>query len=94
MKYTETEIKAIKENFLIKIDELAAKEFSELSNSEMSWLKGVAISSIMTMKKKGYNNDQIMTTHQKEKQTPEQKFVKQAAAFTDEQLAALGLKRV
>ena len=46
------------------------------------------------MKKKGYNNDQIMTTHQKEKQTEEQKFAKKAAMFTDEQLAALGLKRV
>ncbi|MBS7358965.1 MAG: hypothetical protein KIG84_10135 [Bacteroidales bacterium] len=94
MKYTEEEINTVKEIFLNRIDELAAKDFSELSNSEMSWLKGVAVSSIMTMKKKGYSNDRIMTTHQNEKQTPEQKFAKQAAAFTDEQLAALGLKRV
>lgn len=94
MKYTETEINTIKEDFLNRIDELAAKEFSELSNSEMSWLKGVAVSSIMTMKKKGYNNDQIMTTHQREKQTEEQKFAKKAAMFTDEQLAIFGLKRI
>ena len=94
MKYTTEEINTIKENFLTRIDELTAKEFSELSNSEMSWLKGVAVSSIMTMKKKGYSNDQIMTTHQREKQTEEQKFAKKAATFTDEQLAALGLKRV
>ena len=94
MKYTIDEINTIKENFLTRIDELTTKEFSELSNSEMSWLKGVAVSSIMTMKKKGYNNDQIMTTHQREKQTEEQKFAKKAAMFTDEQLAVLGLKRV
>lgn len=94
MKYVTEEINAIKENFLNRIEELTAKDFSELSNSEMSWLKGVAVSSITTMKRKGYSNDQIMSTHKREKQTPEQKFAKQAAAFTDEQLAALGLVRV
>jgi hypothetical protein len=94
MKYTSEEIKAIKADFEARIDALANLEFSELSNSQMAWLKGVAVSSIMAMKKKGYSNDQIMTTHQKEKQTDEQKFAKKAATFTDEQLAALGLKRI
>lgn len=94
MKYTEKEIKTIKENFLTRIDELTTKEFSELSNSEMSWLKGVAVSSIMTMKKKGYSNDQIMTTHQREKQTDVQKVGNIIVNFTDEQLAVLGLSRI
>lgn len=94
MKYTYTEIKTIKENFLTRIDELTAKEFSELSNNEMSWLKGVAVSSIMTMKKKGYSNDKIMTTRQREKQTDVQKIGKVIANFTDEQLAALGLSKI
>jgi methyltransferase-like protein len=94
MKYTTEEINAIKENFLTRIDELTTKEFSELSNSEMSWLKGVAVSSIMTMKKKGYSNDQIMTTHQREKQTDVQKVGKVIVNFTDEQLKELGLSRI
>jgi hypothetical protein len=94
MKYTFDEINTIKENFLTRIDELTAKEFSKLSNSEMSWLKGVAVSSIMTMKKKGYSNDQIMTTHQREKQTDVQKVGKVIVNFTDEQLKELGLSRI
>lgn len=94
MKYSTEEIKAIKADFEARVDVLTNKDFAELSNSEMAWLKGVAVSSIMAMKKKGYSNDQIMTTHQKEKQTDVQKVGKIVVNFTDEQLKELGLSRI
>lgn len=93
-KYTQTEINEIKNKFIERIDKLTGKEFGDLSISEMAWLKCVAVSSIMAMKKKGYSNTYIMTTHQHEKQTPVQKASKVISTLTDEQLAELGLTRM
>lgn len=94
MKYTSKQIATIKETFLNKVDELTARDFETLSNSEMAWLKCVAVTSIMAMKKKGYSNDQIMTTHQKEKQTDVQKASKVLLNLTEDQLKELGLSRI
>ncbi len=94
MKYTNEQLETIKNKIINKFDELSTKDFEQLSNNEMAWLKCVSLSSIMTMKKSGYNNDDIMTTFGSHGQTKEQQVKSRVRTMTDEELALLGLKRI
>jgi hypothetical protein len=94
MKYTNEQIEKITAKVNSKLSELLDKDFDELSNNEMSWLKCVSLSSIMTMKKSGYTNDEIMTTFGVHGQTKEQQVKSRVRTMTDDELAALGLKRI
>lgn len=94
MKYNNEQINNITNKVNAKLSELLDKDFDELSNNEMAWLKCVSLSSIMTMKKSGYTNDEIMTTFGTHGQTKEQQVKSRVRTMTDEELAALGLKRI
>ena len=94
MKYTTEQLKTIKNKILAKFEELSIKDFAELSNNEMAWLKCVSLSSVMTMKKSGYSNDEIMMTFGNHGQTKEQQVKSRIRTMTDDDLAALGLKRI
>lgn len=94
MKYNNEQINNITNKVNAKLEELLNKDFDELSNNEMAWLKCVSLSSIMTMKKSGYTNDEIMTTFGVHGQTKEQQVKSRVRTMTDEELAALGLKRI
>ena len=94
MYYNEEQIKTRFEAIKNKAMELFAKNFDELSNNEMAWLKCVSLSSIMTMKKSGYSNEEIMTTFGAHGQTKEQQVKSRVRTMTDDELAALGLKRI
>jgi hypothetical protein len=94
MKYNNEQIEKINAKVNDKLSELLDKDFDELSNNEMSWLKCVSLSSIMTMKKSGYTNDEIMTTFGVHGQTKEQQVKSRVRTMTDDELAALGLKRI
>jgi hypothetical protein len=94
MKYTNEQIEKITAKVNAKLSELLDKDFDELSNNEMAWLKCVSLSSIMTMKKSGYTNDEIMTTFGAHGQTKEQQVKSRVRTMTDDELAALGLKRI
>lgn len=77
-----------------KLNELLTKDFKDLSNNEMAWLKCVSLSSIMTMKKNGYDNETIMTTFGCHSQDRTQQVKSRIKHMTDEDLEALGLKRI
>lgn len=94
MKYNNEQIEKITAKVNTKLAELLEKDFDELSNNEMAWLKCVSLSSIMTMKKSGYSNDEIMTTFGNHGQTKEQQVKSRVRTMTDDELAALGLKRI
>ena len=94
MKYTTEQLETIKNKILAKFKELSTKGFDELSNNEMAWLKCVSLSSVMNMKKSGYSNDEIMTTFGNHGQTKEQQVKSRVRTMTDDELAALGLKRI
>jgi hypothetical protein len=94
MKYTNEQIDTLRTKIDTKFRELIDKHFDELSNNEMAWLKCVSLSSIMTMKKSGYTNDEIMTTFGVHGQTKEQQVKSRVRTMTDDELAALGLKRI
>lgn len=94
MKYNNEQIEKITAKVNAKLTELLNKDFDELSNNEMAWLKCVSLSSIMTMKKSGYSNDEIMTTFGAHGQTKEQQVKSRVRTMTDEELAVLGLKRI
>ena len=94
MKYNDKQIAEINLKVNAKLDELLEKDFDELSNNEMAWLKCVSLSSIMTMKKSGYTNDEIMTTFGNHGQTKEQQVKSRVRTMTNEELAAIGLKRI
>jgi hypothetical protein len=94
MKYTDEQINTIKAKVNAKLEELLDKNFSGLSNNEMAWLKCVSINSIMTMKRNGYSNNEIMTTFGNHGQTKEQQVKSRVRTMTDDELAALGLKRI
>lgn len=94
MKYYNEQLSTIKNKILDKFDELSNKDFDHLSNNEMAWLKCVSLSSIMTMKKSGYTNDEIMTTFGNHGQTKEQQVKSRVRTMSDKELAALGLKRI
>ena len=92
--YNEEQLKTIKAKIDAKFDELSTKHFTALSNNEMAWLKCVSINSIMTMKRNGYSNEEIMTTFGNHGQTKEQQVKSRVRTMTDDELAALGLKRI
>jgi hypothetical protein len=94
MKYTNEQIDTLRTKIDTKFRELTNKHFDQLSNNEMAWLKCVSLSSIMTMKKSGYSNDEIMTTFGSHGQTKEQQVKSRVRTMTDDELAALGLKRI
>lgn len=95
MKYNNEQIDMLRTKIDNKFRELVIdKHFDELSNNEMAWLKCVSLSSIMTMKKSGYTNDEIMTTFGAHGQTKEQQVKSRVRTMTDEELAVLGLKRI
>lgn len=96
MKYeTEEEKEIIRQKHLIKLNAILDKDFSELSNNELAFLKAVSLSSIMTMKKAGYDNDTIMLHDQQNKAKVTTKTaLKYLSTVDDEQLAALGFKRL
>ena len=77
-----------------KLQELLTKDFEDLSNNEMAWLKCVSLSSIMTMKKNGYDNETIMTTFGCHGQDRAQQVKSRIKNMTDEDLEALGLKLI
>lgn len=94
MKYNNEQIDMLRTKIDNKFRELTNKHFDELSNNEMAWLKTVSLSSVMTMKKSGYTNDEIMTTFGVHGQTKEQQVKSRVRTMTDDELAALGLKRI
>lgn len=96
MKYeTEEEKEGIRQKHLEKLNSIMNKDFSDLSNNELAFLKAVSLSSIMTMKKAGYSNDEIMLHDQQNKaKTTVKTAVKYINGLTDEQLEALGFKRL
>lgn len=77
-----------------KLQDLLTKDFEDLSNNEMAWLKCVSLSSIMTMKKNGYDNETIMTTFGCHGQDRAQQVKSRIKHMSDEDLEALGLKRI
>ena len=93
-KYNIARIEALRTKIDNKFNELIDKHFDKLSNNEMAWLKCVSINSIMTMKRNGYTNDEIMTTFGAHGQTKEQQVKSRVRTMTDDELAALGLKRI
>lgn len=94
MIYSENDIKRIKAIHEEKLQELIEKDFDTLSNNEMAWLKCVSLSSIMTMKKNGYDNETIMTTSGCHGQDRIQQVKSRVKHMSDEDLEALGLKRI
>lgn len=96
MKYeTEEEKDLIRQKHLEKLNAIMDKDFENLSNNELAFLKAVSLSSIMTMKKAGYSNNEIMLHDQQHKsKTTVKTAVKYINGLTDEQLEALGFKRL
>lgn len=96
MKYeTENEKNIIREAHIAKLNVILNKDFDELSNNELAFLKCVSLSSIMTMKRAGYSNDDIVLHNQQNKTPATKKTVAKAMnAMTDDELLALGFKRV
>lgn len=96
MKYeTEIEKNNIREAHIAKLNAILEKDFDELSNNELAFLKGVSLSSIMTMKRAGYSNEEIVLHNQQNKTPATKKTVAKAMnAMTDDELLALGFKRV
>lgn len=96
MKYeTEEEKELIRQKHLEKLNAIMDKDFEVLSNNELAFLKAVSLSSIMTMKKAGYSNDEIMLHDQQNKsKTTVKTAVKYINSLTAEQLEALGFKRL
>lgn len=94
MIYNQEQIEKIKAIHEEKLQELIKKDFDTLSNNEMAWLKCVSLSSIMTMKKNGYDNETIMTTFGCHGQDRVQQVKSRIKHMTDDDLEALGLKRI
>ena len=96
MKYeTEEEKNVIREAHIAKLNAILDKDFDELSNNELAFLKGVSLSSIMTMKRAGYSNDDIILHNQQNRTPATKKSVAKAMnAMSDDELLAMGFKRV
>ena len=96
MKYeTEEEKELIRQKHLEKLNAIMDKDFEVLSNNELAFLKAVSLSSIMTMKKAGYSNDEIMLHDQQNKaKATKTTIMKHMNAMSDEELEALGFKRL
>lgn len=94
MIYNKEQLENIKTLHEAKLQELIEKDFEALSNNEMAWLKCVSLSSIMNMKKNGYDNETIMTTFGCHGQDRAQQVKSRIKHMSDEDLEALGLKRI
>ena len=73
----------------VKLLKLAEKEVSDLSISEMAFIKMVSSGSITTMKKNGATNAHILTTEKKEALSKEEKVKRYLKSLAPENLAAL-----
>ena len=96
MKYeTEDEKNIIRNLHIARLNIILNKDFQELSNNELAFLKCVSLSSIMTMKRAGYSNDDIILHNQQNKASATKKNVAKAMnAMTDDELLAMGFKRI
>lgn len=92
MKYNQNQIEQIKDLHNRYLDNLLQLDFDKLSNNQMSFIRCVSLSSIMSMKKTKSNND-IMLSQIKDCNI--QVSIKdKLAMMSNEELEALGLSRI
>lgn len=91
MKYSENKKQEIKNLHNKYLDSLLDIDFENLSNNQMSFIRCVSLSSIMTMKK-SKSNEQIMLSPIKDCTTIS--IQEQLSMMSSEQLAQLGLKKI
>lgn len=91
MKYSENKKQEIKNLHNKYLDSLLDLDFENLSNNQMSFIRCVSLSSIMTMKK-SKSNEQIMLSPIKDCTTIS--IQEQISMMSSEQLAQLGLKKI
>lgn len=91
MKYTNEQIQQIKSLHAKYLDSLLDIDFDKLSNNQMSFIRCVSLSSIMTMKKHKSNND-IMTSPLPGVSQVSMKD--RLASMSNDELAELGLSRI
>lgn len=96
MKYeTEEEKNIIREQHMQKLNAILDRDFDDLSFNELAFLKCVSLSSIMTMNKAGYSKDDIVLHNQQNKTPATKKTVaKVMKTMTDDELLAMGFKRI
>lgn len=96
MKYeTEEERELIRAKHFAKLNEIFEKDFEDLSHNELAFLKCVSLSSIIAMKRAGYSKDEMMLHDQQNKAKPTKTTImKHMNAMSDEELEALGFKRL
>lgn len=81
-------------NIIATVDELMNVEVDNLSNNDLALLKNVSLSSISSMKKKHYTNEEILTITKNSSKTNTTTIKSAIASFTDEELLAqFGLRR-
>ena len=96
MKYeTEEEKNIVREMHMQKLNAILERDFEDLSHNELAFLKCVSLSSIITMHKAGYSKDDIVLHNQQNKAPATKKSVAKAMnAMSDDELLAMGFKRV
>lgn len=96
MKYeTEAEKNIVREMHMQKLNAILERDFEDLSHNELAFLKCVSLSSILTMHKAGYSKDDIVLHNQQNKTPATKKSVAKAMnAMSDDELLAMGFKRV
>lgn len=91
MKYNSEQIQQIKSLHAKYLDSLLDIDFDKLSNNQMSFIRCVSLSSIMTMKKHKSNNDIMTSPLQGVTQTS---MKDRLASMSNDELAELGLSRI
>ena len=91
MKYTNEQIQQIKALHANYLDNLLDIDFDKLSNNQMSFIRCVSLSSIMTMKKHKSNNDIMNSPLPGVSQVS---MKDRLATMSDDELAELGLSRM
>lgn len=92
MKYNQNQIQAIRDLHNRYLDNLLKLDFDKLSYNQMSFIRCVSVSSIMSMKKTKSHNDIMLSPI---KNCSIQVSTKdQLAMMSDDELAALGLSRI
>lgn len=96
MKYeTEDEKNIIREQHMQKLNAILERDFEDLSHNELAFLKCVSLSSIITMHKAGYSKDDIVLHNQQNKTpTTKKNVAKVMKTMTDDELLAMGFKRI
>lgn len=97
MKKTNTIVnrEEIINSLIERVDNLLEIDVNDLSNNELAFIKNVSLSSIMSMKKKRYTNEQILTTNRNTSRNFETTVKSTIANMSDEELSEkYGLKRV